>query len=79
MALMLGLFFWLVAFVTVAIFLARVWWMPELVSVHGAAADRQLILTLIIAGITFLLAQVGLGYFIWRYRRRGEERAVYWH
>lgn len=79
MAFSLGVFFWLMAIVTVAIFLGRVWWMPELASVHGAAIDQQLILTLVIAGIAFFLAQLGLGYLIWRYRGRGEGRADYWH
>ncbi|MCC6858948.1 MAG: cytochrome c oxidase subunit II [Bryobacterales bacterium] len=79
MAFSLGVFFWLMAIITVAIFLGRVWWMPELASVHGAAIDQQLILTLAIAGIAFFLAQLGLGYLIWRYRGRGEGRADYWH
>lgn len=79
MALLLGLFFWAVAIVTVGIFLARVWWLPELASVHGEAVDHQLTLTLIVAGTVFFLAQAGLGYFIWRYRARGTERASYWH
>ncbi len=79
MAAMLALFFWLMAGVTVAIFLGRVWWLPELASVHGAAIDRQFVLTLAIAGVVFFLAQLGLGYFIWRYRARGDGRAVYWH
>ncbi len=60
MALLLGLFFWAVALVTVGIFLARVWWLPELVSVHGAAVDHQLTLTLIVAGTVFFLAHAGL-------------------
>ena len=79
MALLLAIFFWAVATVTVAVFVGRVWWPPELVSVHGAALDQQMVLTLIIAGVAFFLAQAGLGWFIWRYRARGVERAVYWH
>ncbi|HWQ56679.1 MAG TPA: cytochrome c oxidase subunit II [Bryobacteraceae bacterium] len=79
MALLLGLFFWLVAIVTVGIFVARVWWLPDLASMEGALIDRQLTMTLIIAGVVFFLAQIGLGYFIWRYRARGTERATYWH
>lgn len=79
MPLLLALFFWSVAIVTVALFAARVWWLPELISEHGAAIDHQMVLTLIIAGAVFFLAQVGLGYFIWRYRARGKERATYWH
>jgi cytochrome c oxidase subunit 2 len=79
MALLLALFFWLMSIVTVAIFLGRVWWLPELISTHGGTIDRQLTLTLTIAGIVFFLAQIGLGYFIWRYRARDGERALYWH
>jgi cytochrome c oxidase subunit 2 len=79
MALLLAFFFWLVAAVTVGIFIGRVWWPPELISVHGAAIDAQMIVTLIVSGIVFFLAQVGLGYLIWRYRSRGTERAIYWH
>jgi len=79
MALLLALFFWAVAGITVAIFIGRVWWPPELISVHGAAIDNQFVLTLIIAGAVFFLAQIGLGYFIWRYRARNGERASHWH
>jgi cytochrome c oxidase subunit 2 len=79
MALALAVFFWLVAIVTVAIFVGRVWWVPEVISVHGPAIDHQLVVTLIIAGTVFLLAHLGLGYLIWRYRARGTGRAAYWH
>lgn len=79
MALLLALFFWMVAIVTVGLFVFRVWWLPELTSTHGGIIDHQLVITLIISGIVFFLAQVSLGYFIWRYRARGNERATYWH
>ncbi len=80
MALVLALFFWLLAIVTVGIFLGRIWWLPELISTHGAEIDQQLALTLAVAGITFFLSQIGLGYFIWRYRaRRDSGPASYWH
>jgi cytochrome c oxidase subunit 2 len=79
MPLMLAVFFWFVAIITVAIFMARTWWVPELASAHGGAIDDQMILTLIAAGVVFLLAQILLGYFIWRYAARGSERATYWH
>jgi cytochrome c oxidase subunit 2 len=79
MPLALAVFFWLVATVTVGIFLARVWWLPELVSRHGAAIDAQLILTLTVAGAVFFLAQAALGYLVWRYRGRGGARAASWH
>lgn len=79
MALILALFLWLMATATVVILVERVWWFPELISVQGKAIDQQFTLTFIIVGIVFFLAQVGLGYFIWRFRARGAERATYWH
>jgi cytochrome c oxidase subunit II len=79
MAFVLGLFFSAVAITTVGLFLAKLWWLPELISVHGAAVDRQLTVTLTIAGVVFFLAQVALGVFVWKFRGRGEERASYWH
>jgi cytochrome c oxidase subunit 2 len=79
MALLLALFIWLVTIVTVWIFIARIWWLPELVSEHGGAIDDQLTLTLVISGIVFFMAQIALGYFIWRFRARGAERALHWH
>jgi cytochrome c oxidase subunit II len=68
-------FLWLLAIATVAIFGARLWWTPELASVHGRAIDDQLVFTLAIAGIVFLLAHFALGYFAWRYRGGNQERA----
>ena len=79
MPLLLGLFFGAVAVTTVGIFLAKWWWLPELISVHGAAVDHQLTATLTIAGIVFFLAQVTLGIFVWKFRSRGTERANHWH
>ncbi|MCW5980676.1 MAG: cytochrome c oxidase subunit II [Bryobacteraceae bacterium] len=79
MPLALAFFFWAMALITVALFIARVWWLPELASAHGGAIDDQLVLTLVLAGIVFFLAQAALGYFIWRFRARGSERASYWH
>src|SRR3954468_15599913 len=79
MPLLLGLFFSAVAVTTVALFLSKWWWLPELISVHGAAVDHQLTTTLAIAGIVFFLAQVALGLFVWKFRSRGSERASYWH
>lgn len=79
MPLALALFFWTVATLTVGLFLGKVWWLPELISEHGAAVDRQFVLTLIVAGAVFFLAQAALGYFIWRFRARSGGRASHWH
>ena len=79
MPLVLAAFLWLLAIVTAVIFVARIWWTPELASVHGQAVDDQLVLTLIVAGAIFVAAHFMLGYFIWRYRARGTARARYWN
>jgi len=79
MAIALALFFSLMAGATVVLFLEKVWWLPELISIHGAAIDHQLILTLIVAGIAFFFAQIGLGYAIWKFRGRNGEPAENWH
>jgi cytochrome c oxidase subunit 2 len=79
MAMLLALFFWAVAAITVGLFVGRVWWPPEGVSTHAAAVDNQMNLTLVVAGLAFFLAQVGLGWYIWRFRARGADRASYWH
>lgn len=79
MALLLAFVLWLITLSTVWIFIDRVWWFPELISEEGRAIDDQFLLTLVVVGITFFLAQMALGYFIWRFRARGNERAAYWH
>ncbi|MBI2956051.1 MAG: cytochrome c oxidase subunit II [Acidobacteria bacterium] len=63
---------------TVYIFARRIWWFPEPVTALGASIDRQFDYTLIITGIVFVLAQLGLAYTILRYRDRGG-RAHYSH
>jgi cytochrome c oxidase subunit II len=78
-AMLLLLFFWALAIITCALFVGKVWWLPDLISVHGEAVDNQFVLTLAVAGVTFFLSQIMLGYFIWKFRARGKERALYWH
>jgi cytochrome c oxidase subunit 2 len=79
MPIALAVFFWFVATLTVVLFIGKVWWLPPLISEHGAAIDNQLVTTLIIAGIAFFLAQISLGYLIWRFRAKRGQRAAYWH
>lgn len=72
---------WLVALGTLAFFAVSQtragWWFPEAISTHSGALDGQMKLTLTIVGIAFLLAQLALGYVVWRFRARGAERAHY--
>jgi cytochrome c oxidase subunit 2 len=49
--------------------------LPESVSAHSAAIDRQFKITLIVIGVGFLLTHAALGYAVWRYRAKNGERA----
>jgi cytochrome c oxidase subunit 2 len=80
MALMMALVVALITVVSAALFWARIWWFPPDISTHGHAIDQQFLLTLIVTGIIFILAQLGLAYIVWRYRDWGDGRkALYSH
>jgi cytochrome c oxidase subunit 2 len=53
---------------TILLFLARQW-LPFLAASAGSAFDHQLHLTLAIYGIAFLIVQLALAIFIWKFRR----------
>src|SRR5437879_13210401 len=76
MGLALGLVVTAFTLISVYIFWARIWWFPVDISTHGYAIDHQFNLTLIICGIIFVLAQLGLAWFAWKYRVRGDNRKV---
>lgn len=63
---------------TLYIFGKRIWWFPDAITALGVDIDRQFDRTLVITGIVFVLAQLGLGYVLLRYRDRGG-RAHYSH
>jgi cytochrome c oxidase subunit II len=70
MGLVLLAVIWLITFISTYFFVAKTWWLP-----HGASAaapwiDGQFALTYILMGVVFVAAQVGLGYFVWKYRER---------
>src|SRR5437870_11324528 len=80
MALAMAVVIALITLISVYIFGAKVWWMPPSISAHGPAVDHQFNLTLIVTGVVFVLAQLGLAYFVWKYRERGDGRkATYSH
>src|SRR3954465_11076183 len=54
---------------TIYLFIAKIWWMPALASASGAAVDREFSSTLLILGSVFVVAQIALGSFVWKYRR----------
>ncbi len=75
----IGVLLWLIAIGSVVLFAGRWWWFPETISEYGPMIDAQFIRTLIVVAIAFVAAQVALGYVVFRYGRRGNERAVYSH
>src|SRR6476469_147718 len=76
----LAVIIWILTLGSVSLFFVKKWWFPEAISSHAAALDRQFVLTIIVVGIAFTAAQVGLGYVVWKYRDRGpNDRAVYTH
>jgi cytochrome c oxidase subunit II len=59
--------------ITVYIFAAKVWWFPPAISDFGTQIDSQFHRTLVITGIVFILAQLGLAWVIFRYRDQGRK------
>ena len=77
----LGVLIWLLTIASVVLFFSG-WWFPVSITEHAPAIDRQFVLTMIVVGIAFVLAQIGLGYVVWRFganSRNKDERAVYTH
>lgn len=70
---------WIITLVTAVLFAGRYWWFPEVASEHGAAVDQQFVNTLIVTGVVFILAQLGLGYLSAHYRDRPGRVAHYTH
>lgn len=58
--------------VTVYIFAAHIYAAPPPITSVGVQIDRQYDLTLYVTGAAFILAQLGLGYAILRFRDRGQ-------
>ena len=76
----LAVIIWLLTLGSVILFTTKKWWFPTAISSHAAALDRQFMLTIIVVGIAFTAAQIGLGYMVWKYRDRGQkDRALYSH
>ncbi|MCS7173583.1 MAG: cytochrome c oxidase subunit II [Armatimonadetes bacterium] len=75
----LGLLFWLfmLAAVAATLYARHAWWLPPLAAREGASIDQLLEITLGVTGAAFLLVHALLGYFVIRYRTRGQPRAHY--
>jgi cytochrome c oxidase subunit 2 len=79
MSRLLSIAIWLIAIITAGLFALAKWRLPESIAAHSAAIDHQFKITLVIIGAGFLLAHAALGYTIWRYRAKSDERASYSH
>jgi cytochrome c oxidase subunit II len=76
----LGLVIWLITLASVGMFVSKHWWFPESISEHGGAVDHQFAITIIVVGIAFAAAQIGLGWVVWKYRdSSAATRATYSH
>lgn len=76
----LAVIIWILTLLSVSLFFVNKWWFPTAISSHAAALDRQFIITIIVVGLAFTAAQVGLGYMVWKYREDAtRSRAVYTH
>jgi cytochrome c oxidase subunit II len=71
---------WLITFLSTYFFAAKTWWLPAGMAAAAPAIDNQFTRTFIAMGVVFVLAQVALGYFAWRYRERPQsQQATYSH
>jgi cytochrome c oxidase subunit 2 len=76
----LGLVIWLITLGSVGMFVSKRWWFPESITEHGGAVDRQFMITILVVGIAFAAAQIGLGWVVWKYRdSAAATRATYSH
>src|SRR5260370_3470250 len=76
----LGLGIWIITIASVAMFVTKHWWFPESITEHGPLVDHQFMITIIVCGIAFTAAQIGLGWVVWKYSdSSAATRATYSH
>ena len=66
----------IITVVSTAIFITHTWWLPVDISAHGPAIDHQLSETMLSSGVLFVLSQLALAVFAWRYGDRKDGRQV---
>jgi cytochrome c oxidase subunit 2 len=75
---LLALVVWILTVAIVVGFAGKFWWFPPPINQHGIAYDHQFTATLVVTGIIFFVAQMALGWAIFRFRARGQ-RVEYSH
>ena len=72
MGLLTAVVVWLITLAISIPFVTRTWWMPEAITDLGRLIDDSFMVTLVITGFIFVVAQVALGYTVWRYGQKSE-------
>ena len=72
MGLLTAVVVWLITLAISIPFVTRTWWMPEAITDIGRLIDESFMVTLVITGFIFVVAQVALGYTVWKYGQRSE-------
>lgn len=67
---LLAILVWLLAATVAVLFGIRKWWFPEGINAHARAFDEYFLITLLLTGTIFILAQFFLGWLILRNRNR---------
>src|SRR6202142_1437145 len=76
-ALAMAVFLVAMTAITVYLFAAKIWWFPPAITAFGHEIDDQFMRTLIITGIVFVLAQLGLAYAVFRFRDQGQKATYF--
>ena len=71
MGLVLLVVIWLITLIGSYFIIAKTWWLPVGASAAAAAIDHHFTVSYILMGSVFILAQLALGWFAWKYRDRG--------
>ncbi len=79
MALFFAVVIWAVSLALAVPFFTRTWWFPAAISEHARQVDSQFMFTLVITGVIFILAQLALGWAVFRFGQRRSGRATYSH
>ena len=69
---------WILTIAICYFFIGHYWWFPPPISAHGIAYDEQFTITLVVTGVIFFLAQMALGWVIFKFKDDGK-RANYSH
>jgi cytochrome c oxidase subunit 2 len=66
----------IITIVSAAIFVSHIWWMPPDLSRLGAGIDHQMSETMVTSGVLFVLAQLVLAFFVWRFADNNDQRKI---